>query len=354
MTKQSIILGIESSCDETACAIVTENGDVLANVISSQASIHALNGGVVPEIAAREHLSAIRPVIAEALSLSGLSFAAIDGVAATGGPGLIGGVLVGTVTAKAIACASGCPYYAVNHLEGHALTPRFTHKLEFPYLLLLVSGGHTQLLSINSLGNYERYGTTLDDAAGEAFDKGAKILGLGYPGGPAIENAAKAGNPSAIKLPIPRQRYRDCHFSFSGLKTALANAASAHSKPLPVNDFAASLQSSISASLTMRSAIAMHQFKSSQTSNKKPAFVVAGGVAANSLIRAELKYLANSNGFEMVLPPLEYCTDNAAMIAWVGMEYHQIGQNTALDFAPKPRWPLDKNAMPPPGRGVRQ
>jgi len=187
MTKQSIILGIESSCDETCCAIINQNGDILANVIASPASIHAPNGGVVPEVAAREHLSAMRPVITEALKQSGLTLEKINGIAATGGPGLIGGVLIGTMTAKALAFARDLPYYAINHLEGHALTARFTHKLEFPYLLLLVSGGHTQLLSINSLGQYERYGTTLDDAAGEALDTGAKLLALGYPGGPAIE-----------------------------------------------------------------------------------------------------------------------------------------------------------------------
>ena len=354
MTKQSIILGIESSCDETACAIIAQDGNILSNVVASQASIHAPNGGVVPEIAAREHLTAIRPIIKEALNQAGISFEKIDGIAATGGPGLIGGVLVGTVTAKAIACACKLPYYAINHLEGHALTARFTHKLNFPYLLLLVSGGHTQLLSINSLGKYERYGTTLDDAAGEAFDKGAKILGLGYPGGPAIENAAKTGNPQFIKLPIPRQRYNDCHFSFSGLKTALSNAVSKHSKPLPIADFAASLQTTISLSLAARSEIAMEKFISSKSMPDKPTFVVAGGVAANKEIRENLKCLANSKNFCMVLPPLEFCTDNAAMIAWVGMEYHLIGKNTKLDFAPKPRWPLDHEAPPPPGRGVRK
>ncbi len=354
MTKQSIILGIESSCDETACAIIAQDGNILGNVVASQASIHAPNGGVVPEIAAREHLTAIRPIIEEALNQAGISFEKIDGIAATGGPGLIGGVLVGTVTAKAIACASKLPYYAINHLEGHALTARFTHKLNFPYLLLLVSGGHTQLLSINSLGKYERYGTTLDDAAGEAFDKGAKILGLGYPGGPAIENAAKTGNPQFIKLPIPRQRHKDCHFSFSGLKTALANAVSKHSKPLPIADFAASLQTTISLSLAVRSEIAMEKFISSKSIPNRPTFVVAGGVAANKEIRENLKGLANSKNFRMVLPPLEFCTDNAAMIAWVGMEYHLIGKNTKLDFAPKPRWPLDQEAPPPPGKGVRK
>ena len=354
MTKQSIILGIESSCDETACAIIAQDCKVLANIISSQASIHASHGGVVPEVAAREHLSAMRPVITQALKQSDLSFDKIDGIAATGGPGLIGGILVGSVTAKAIACASNLPYYAVNHLEGHALTPRFTHNLGFPYLLLLVSGGHTQLLNIKALGKYERYGTTLDDAAGEALDKAAKILGLGYPGGPAIQEAAKTGNPAAIKLPIPRQRYHDCHFSFSGLKTALANTASTHPEPLPISDFAASMQSAISESLVSRTAIAMEQFISSYKNKEQPSFVVAGGVAANTQIREDLQNLAYAQNFNMVLPPLEFCTDNAAMIAWVGMEYHQIGMNTELDFAPRPRWPLDKNATPPSGRGVKQ
>ena len=355
MTKQSIILGIESSCDETCCAIINQNGDILANVIASQASIHAPNGGVVPEVAAREHLSAMRPVITEALKQSGLTLEKINGIAATGGPGLIGGVLIGTMTAKALAFARDLPYYAINHLEGHALTARFTHKLEFPYLLLLVSGGHTQLLSINSLGQYERYGTTLDDAAGEAFDKGAKLLGLGYPGGPAIEKCAKTGNPESIKLPIPRQQYRDCHFSFSGIKTALANSVSKYSGAIPTADFAASLQATISSSLISRSEIAMERFASSAISEEnKMTFVVAGGVAANKEIRKNLKSLAESKNFNMILPPLEFCTDNAAMIAWVGMEYHMIGEKTEFDFAPKPRWPLDQKASPPPGRGVRQ
>lgn len=350
-----IILGIESSCDETAAAIVCGDGTILANEIASQAEMHAKHGGVVPEIAARSHLDAIGPVVKRALTTANLTPDALDGIAATGGPGLIGGVLVGTMTAKLMASALGKPYYAINHLEGHALTPRLTDKVAFPYLLLLISGGHTQLLAVHGLGRYERYGTTLDDAAGEAFDKGAKLLGLGYPGGPAIEAAAQDGNPKAVQLPHPRRQYQDCHFSFSGLKTALAQkidkARADTETNISVADFAASLQFAVSRALVKRTEMAMQKFADATGARR---LVIAGGVAANAQIGQGLRDAASKHNFSLAIPPASLCTDNAAMIAWAGCEYHMADKPSPLDFAPRPRWPLDPNAAPPPGRGVRQ
>jgi len=347
----AVILGIESSCDETAAAIVRSDGTILANEIASQAEMHAVHGGVVPEIAARSHLDAIGPVVQRALSTANLKASDLDGIAATGGPGLIGGVLVGTMTAKTMAVSLGKPYYAINHLEGHALTPRLTDKVAFPYLLLLISGGHTQLLAIHGLGRYERYGTTLDDAAGEAFDKGAKLLGLGYPGGPAIEKAAMAGNPKAVALPHPRSQYDDCHFSFSGLKTALAQKIAKFSDTVSVADFAASLQQAVSKALIKRTEKAMIRF-AEETGARR--LVVAGGVAANKMIGQGLADITKTHDFSLAIPPASLCTDNAAMIAWAGCEYHAVNSPPDLSFAPRPRWPLDPDAPPPPGRGVRQ
>lgn len=350
-SSDAIILGIESSCDETAAAIVRSDGAILANEIASQAEMHATYGGVVPEIAARSHLDTIGPVIKRALSAAQLSPSDLDGIAATGGPGLIGGVLIGTMTAKSMALALGKPYYAINHLEGHALTPRLTNKVAFPYLLLLISGGHTQLLAVHGLGQYERYGTTLDDAAGEAFDKGAKLLGLGYPGGPAIEKAAGDGNPKAITLPNPRSQYDDCHFSFSGLKTALAQKIDAYKDSVSVADFAASLQAAVSKALVRRTENAMKKF-ADETGVRR--LVIAGGVAANKMIGQGLTDAAARHDFALAIPPVALCTDNAAMIAWAGCEYHAENMPSDLEFAPRPRWPLDPDAPPPPGRGVRQ
>ena len=345
-----IILGIESSCDETAAAIVCGDGTILANEIASQADMHAQHGGVVPEIAARSHLDAIGPVVRRALKTAHIDPSALNGIAATGGPGLIGGVLVGTMTAKTMASALTIPYYAINHLEGHALTPRLTDKVAFPYLLLLISGGHTQLLAVHGLGKYERYGTTLDDAAGEAFDKGAKLLGLGYPGGPAIEKAAEDGNANAVQLPHPRSRYDDCHFSFSGLKTALAQKIEKADKTISAADFAASLQLAVSRALIRRTEIAMQKFAEATGARR---LVIAGGVAANKMIGQGLHDAAAKQGFSLAIPPAALCTDNAAMIAWAGCEYHSQNMPSSLDFAPRPRWPLDPDAPPPPGRGVR-
>ena len=350
------MLGIESSCDETAAAVVVDDKTILANEIASQIQTHAKHGGVVPELAARAHLEVIDQVVDVALAKAKLKMGDIDGVAATAGPGLIGGVAVGTVTAKAIAAARQIPYYAVNHLEGHALSPRLAGNLSFPYLLLLVSGGHTQLLAVKGPGRYQRYGTTMDDAAGEAFDKCAKAMGLGFPGGPAIEAAAKTGNSRAIDLPRPLKGKPGCHFSFSGLKTALANKLQKLGGPnvAPVTDLAASLQAAIADCLADRTKQAMTRFRDefSPADGQQPLLVIAGGVAANHYIFSQLQDDANAAGFQLSVPPAILCTDNAAMIAWAALE--RLETPDALDFAPRPRWPLDPNASPPPGRGVRQ
>ena len=351
MNDTFLMLGIESSCDETAAAIVAGDGSILANEVASQMEIHAAHGGVVPEIAARAHLDAIEMVIGAALTTADVSIDAIDGVAATGGPGLIGGVVVGTVTAKAIAAARGIPYYAVNHLEGHALSPRLVAPVAFPYLLLLVSGGHTQLLAVHGPGDYERYGTTMDDAAGEAFDKSAKIMGLGYPGGPAIERLARDGDADKVRLPRPLRGADHCHFSFSGLKTAVATrhaAMSGADDTATPADLAASLQAAIADCLADRARRAMHRFAAAHCT---ATLVIAGGVAANRAIFTRLEAEATGAGFDLVVPPAWLCTDNAAMIAWAALERRQAPDTP--DFAPRPRWPLDPDAAPPPGRGVR-
>ena len=348
----TLILGLESSCDETAAALVRSDRTILAEHIASSADQHAVHGGVVPEIAARQHLDVIDSVIEAVCAKAGCRLSDLDGIAATGGPGLIGGVLVGTMTAKAIASALDIPYFAINHLEGHALTARLTDDVPYPYLLLLVSGGHTQLLSVLGPGQYQRLGTTMDDAAGEAFDKGAAVLGLGYPGGPAIEAAARSGNPSAVDLPRPRKGAKDCHFSFSGLKTALAMrwAKASEAGSADVNDFAASLQKAITDCLSDRVKQALIQFAAEHDERR---LVIAGGVAANQSIGNALQHLAEAYQFQIIIPPPRLCTDNGAMIAWAGHEYLQAGKTSTLCFAPRPRWPLDEAAAPPPGRGVR-
>ena len=351
-----LMLGIESSCDETAAAIVADDGTILASEVASQMDVHAAHGGVVPEIAARAHLNAIDIVIDTALAGAGVGIEAIGGVAATGGPGLIGGVVVGTVTAKAIATARGIPYYAVNHLKGHALSPRLVTPVAFPYLLLLVSGGHTQLLAVHGPDDYERYGTTMDDAAGEAFDKSAKIMGLGYPGGPAIERLAAGGDAARIRLPRPLKGADHCHFSFSGLKTAVVTRHAAltakdgdpEDKRASLADLAASLQAAIADCLADRARRAMDRFADEHGAST---LVIAGGVAANKAIFTRLETEADGRGFDLVVPPAWLCTDNAAMIAWAALERRQTPDD--LSFAPRPRWPLDPDAAPPPGRGVR-
>ncbi len=342
MSAAMIVLGLETSCDETAAAVVDADRRIVAETILSQLDEHRPYGGVVPEIAARSHLDHLDRLIERTMSDAKLGFGDLAGIAATGGPGLIGGVMVGVMTAKAISAVRNLPFIAVNHLEGHALTARLTHNLAFPYLLLLVSGGHCQLLLVQDVGRYKRLGTTVDDAAGEAFDKAAKLLVLGYPGGPAIERAAAAGDPERISLPRPMLGRPGCDFSFSGLKTALRHQLT---KPAPgaASDLAASFQAAVIDCLADRTA---HGIEIAKSLAPVTALVVAGGVAANEALRRRLEQVAAESGLAMVAPPAKLCTDNAAMIAWAGIERLQRGLVDGLDFAPRPRWPLDPTAKP--------
>jgi N6-L-threonylcarbamoyladenine synthase len=352
-TRSPIVLGIESSCDETAAAIVTGDRVIRSNIILSQFDEHRPFGGVVPEIAARAHVQSLDGVVRTAMAEAGLSFEDLDAVAATGGPGLIGGVLVGATLAKGIALAADRPFIAVNHLEGHALTARLTDGIEFPYLLLLVSGGHCQLLSVLGVGTYRRLGTTIDDAVGEAFDKTAKMLGLGFPGGPAVEKAARDGDPERFDLPRPMAGRPGCDFSFSGLKTAVRRRIEEIGTPDPsaVNDLCAGFQVAVAAVLADRCGNSIEAFQRDHGSGQP--FVVAGGVAANQAIRAALARLAEDRDMPFVAPPPALCTDNAAMIAWAGIERLRIGDVDGLDFAPRPRWPLDPTAGKAIGAGVK-
>ena len=340
-----IVLAVETSCDETAAAVVARDGGgrgrILSNVVLSQLDDHRPYGGVVPEIAARSHLDHLDSLIQRALDQAGVGFDALDGVAATGGPGLIGGVFVGTMTAKAIAAARGMPFLAVNHLEGHALTARLTDRLAFPYLLLLVSGGHCQLVEVAGVGRYRRLGGTVDDAVGEAFDKTAKLLELGYPGGPAVERTARAGDPAAVKLPRPMAGKPGCDFSFSGLKTAVRQARQRIDAvdARTAANLAASFQAAVADVLADRCAHALDRF-AHDTGETGP-LVVAGGVAANQTLRARLNDLASARSTRLIAPPLELCTDNAAMIGWAALERLALGLSDPLDFAPRPRWPLE-------------
>ncbi len=340
------VLGIETSCDETAAAVVTGDGQVLSERLLSQLAEHQPYGGIVPEIAARAHLDHLDRLIEEAMVEAGLEFADLDGVAATGGPGLIGGVMVGMTMAKAIAAVHALPLVAVNHLEGHALSARLTDATAFPYLLLLVSGGHCQLLVVEGVGQYRRLGGTIDDAIGECFDKTAKMLGLGYPGGPAVERDAATGNPERFALPRPLKGRAGCDFSFSGLKTAVRHAIEALPPgPLAREDIAdlcASFQAAVGDVLADRCANAIATFRADHPG--ADLMVVAGGVAANGYLRGRLQETAAANGFRLLAPPQRYCTDNAAMIAWAGIERLRLGLTDGLDFAPRPRWPLDPNA----------
>jgi N6-L-threonylcarbamoyladenine synthase len=342
----TIILGLESSCDETAAALVTADRRVLAHRLAGQEAEHRPFGGVVPEIAARAHVDALLPLIEGALDDAKLSLSDVDAIAATAGPGLIGGVMVGLVTAKALSHAAGKPLIAVNHLEGHALSPRLADPaLAFPYLLLLVSGGHCQLLFVSGVGQYQRMATTIDDAAGEAFDKTAKLLGLGFPGGPAVERAAKTGDAKAVPLPRPLLKSREPHFSFAGLKSAVLRARDAGQ--YASHDIAASFQAAVVDCLIDRTERAL------ETIEGATALVVAGGVASNEAIRSALHALAARHDLPFIAPPLWLCTDNAAMIAWAGYERFAAGYRDGLDTVARARWPLDPEAEAARGAGVK-
>lgn len=360
-----IVLGIESSCDETAASIVRDDRTILSNIVFSQLEEHQPFGGVVPEIAARAHLQRINGLIEEAMNEAEIGFDDLDAIAATCGPGLIGGVLVGAVTAKTIAAARELPFVAVNHLEGHALTPRLTDDIAFPYLLLLVSGGHTQLLVVENVGQYKRLGTTIDDAVGEAFDKTAKMMDLGYPGGPLMERTAqKCKDPEAAlkKYPLPRplRGRKNCDFSFSGLKTAVLRHVQSFDDAFMSDDdkadLAYSFQVAVCETIEDRCKRAIQQFVDNyggKASHAPQTLVVSGGVAANKAIRRCLQDLTDAHGMRFSAPPLSLCSDNAAMIAWAGIENFRLGTSHGLDFKARPRWPLDPDAEKKPGAGVK-
>ena len=347
-----IVLGIETSCDETAAAVVTDDRRTLANVVASQIEAHRPYGGIVPEIAARAHLDVVDTVVAQAMAEAEVAYPALAGVAATGGPGLIGGLLVGVMTGKAIAAVHGKPFIPVNHLEGHALTVRLTDDIAFPYLLLLVSGGHCQLLIAEGVGRYHRLGGTIDDAVGEAFDKTAKMLGLDYPGGPAVERLAAQGDGARFALPRPLRGRAGCDFSFSGLKTAVRHAIEALPPGAPtatdVADMCASFQAAVGDVLVDRCANAIAAFADAHPAPRPITLVVAGGVAANQALRRRLAEAFAARGARLVAPPVALCTDNAAMIAWAGLERLREGGGlagpAAMAFNPRPRWPLDSLA----------
>jgi N6-L-threonylcarbamoyladenine synthase len=342
------ILGIETSCDETAAAVVRRHadgrGEVLSDVVLSQVEDHAPYGGVVPEVAARAHIRHLGGLVQKALADAGIGPDGLDAVAATAGPGLVGGLLVGHGLAKGFALARGLPLLAVNHLEGHALTPRLLGPCPFPYLLLLISGGHTQFQMVRGVGDYTRLGTTIDDALGEAFDKTAKLLGLGYPGGPLVEKCARGGDAARFDFPRPLKGRKDCNFSFSGLKTAVREVV----QKLPVvtdqdrADICASFQRAVAETLEDRVRRAMQMFRELAGDVSSPAFVVAGGVAANAALRDVLGRMCNDNGFTLQVPPFHLCTDNAAMIAWAGLERFVLGGRDGLDAPTRARWPLDQ------------
>lgn len=359
-----LVLGIETSCDETACAVVQEAADPARRIVShslfSQLREHAPYGGVVPEIASRAHIEHLDGLVAESLKAAGLELADLDAIAATAGPGLIGGVMVGLMTAKTLAWAANKPLIAVNHLEGHALSVRLSDDVPFPYLLLLVSGGHCQFLSVDGVGQYRRLGTTIDDAAGEAFDKTAKLLGLGYPGGPAIERLARQGNATRFDLPRPLWRKPGCDFSFSGLKTAVRLALQSCGAPNNPSgpseqdkaDLAASFQATVMAVILDRARHAIAMFDDGHGAKGRH-FVVAGGVAANAKLREGLVALAEEYGMRFTAPPMKLCTDNGAMIAWAGLERFRLGMIDSLDAPARARWPLDATAAAKPFAGAK-
>lgn len=342
------ILGIETSCDETGVAVVNDRREILSHLVLSQIDTHQVFGGVVPEIAARAHLDTITPLIREAMKRANLSFAELDGVAATCGPGLVGGVMVGMMAGKAIALAHNKPFLAVNHLEAHALTPRMIEDIPFPYLVLLVSGGHTQILVAEDIGRYHLWASTRDDAVGECFDKAAKMMGLPYPGGPHLEKlAAQCKDTAAAQeqypFAIPMIGSKEIAFSFSGLKTAMRQALDKYGHGddiLPA--LAASFQTTLAKTLAYRSGQAMEKFRSLYPAVTHPAFIVCGGVSANKAIRAALEKTGKDHGFALMAPPMEYCTDNGAMIAWAGVELLKAGRTAPLSTKARPRWPLEE------------
>lgn len=336
-----LVMGIESSCDETACAIVDENKQILSSVVWSQYDEHRRFGGVVPEIAARAHLEKCDVLIKEALNCAKISFKDLSAIAVAGGPGLIGGVLVGVMTAKSIALCHDLPFIAVNHLEGHALTPRLTNPVQFPYLLLLTSGGHCQILIVEGVGKYKKLGSTIDDSAGEAFDKVAKMLDIGYPGGPNLEKRALKGDSKRFQFPVPMRGREGCDFSFSGLKTAVRVCIEKqpHLSEQDKSDICASFQGAVVKQIEDRLNHGIKTFKDLYPEAKD--IVVSGGVAANQTIRSKLQEIANKNNLIFSAPPIKLCTDNGVMIAWAGMERLKLGLTDSFDFKARPRWPLD-------------
>lgn len=361
MTESITILGIESSCDDTAAAIVTARDGqvrVLSSIVSGQDDLHAAFGGVVPEIAARAHAERLDLCVEAALAEAGLDLSEVDAIAVTAGPGLIGGVLSGVMCAKGLSLGSGKPLLGVNHLAGHALTPRMTDAVEFPYLMLLVSGGHCQFLTVAGAEDFTRLGGTIDDAPGEAFDKTARLLGLGYPGGPLVEQEALGGDPARFKFPRPLLDRDGCDMSFSGLKTALRRA---RDKIIEEKggitrqdraDLCAGFQAAVAETLSEKARRACLEFQAA-TGEQSATFAVAGGVAANSVIRDALTAAADQTGMRFLAPPLKYCTDNAAMIAWAGVELFRTGHRDDLTLSARPRWPLDKAAAPMLGSGKK-
>jgi len=356
MKKKITILGIETSCDETAVSIIQENGSdkplILSNVVSSQVDVHKDFGGVVPELAARSHIEKIDLIAKKAIDESKIKIEEIDAVAATAGPGLIVCLSVGLNFGKTIALALKKPFIAVNHLEGHALSPKLNFEINYPYLLLLISGGHSQFLSVQGLGKYKRLGTTIDDAVGEAFDKTAKLLGIEFPGGPKIEEYAKLGDENYYLLPKPIINRGGCNLSFAGLKTAVLKISKTIKSDQEKYNLAASFQKIIEEILCKKSKVAFKEFKKNNKTNKN-IFVIAGGVASNKNIRRKLINLCLEEKFDPIFPPINLCSDNAAMIAMVGLEKHKLGINNNFDFPAKPRWPLDEKAAFLKGAGVR-
>ena len=356
MKEKLTFLGIETSCDETAASVVQEKSDgtgkILSNVVSSQIKEHKEFGGVVPEIAARAHVEKIEFIIKKALKDSNLNFDSIDGISATAGPGLIVCLTVGLNAGKAIAGSLNKPFIAINHLEGHALSPKINNKIKFPYLLLLISGGHTQFLKVNEVNDYKRLGTTIDDALGEAFDKTAKLLGIEFPGGPKIEDWAKKGNENYFKLPKPILKRGGCNLSFAGLKTAVLRASKKLKSQKEKYHLAASFQKTINEILYAKTKIAMEEFLKDNKNNENN-FVIAGGVAANLKIRENLIKLSKEKKFSPIFPPINLCGDNAAMIAWAGIERYKINLIDNLEFPSKARWPLDSAAPFLKGPGLK-